>query len=99
MSDQKTDNLLAGDRQMPSKRNRGPSINLDTSSGSVRCRVILQVYDPRRQNYKGQGSARFSLPKTDTARVWACVVSAIEHARPGSNDLVDRGLDGAATSE
>lgn len=76
------------------KRRPGKSIDLD---GGVRMRVILQVYDPARQNYRGEASARFSVPRRGEAkRIWAALVNAIESHRPVAHDPVDRALDAPA---
>lgn len=70
---------------------RGKSLDLDSG---IRVRVILQVYDPARQNYKGEASVRFSISRRQEARrIWAALVETIESHRPGGDDPVDRPLD------
>lgn len=83
---------------MPDKQPRRRSnVSLDLDSG-IRCRVILQVYERDRQNYRGEATVRFTVPRrAETRRIWAALVRAIESARP-DHDPVDRGVDAAASA-
>lgn len=80
-------------------RNRKTSVNLDV--GDTRVRLTLQIYDQRKQIYRGSASrtARFSVADAaELERVWERVLQAVRDGRGSVPGPLDSALEPAPSA-